>query len=149
VLYFYPRDDTATCTRQACGFRDEFPRFSGLDAVVLGVSTDGVRSHQRFRAKYDLPFTLLADVEHRVAERYGVWGEKQLYGRTYMGILRTTFVIDARGRVARVFERVKADGHAAEVAEALAGLAATPRGGRGTRRAPRQGRSSRTGGEER
>ena len=132
VLYFYPRDDTATCTRQACGFRDAFPRFGDLDAVILGASTDGVRSHARFRTKHDLPFTLLADPEHRVAEAYGVWGEKLLYGRTYLGILRTTFVIDARGRIARVFERVKADGHAAEVAAAVAAL-----GARGTGRAPR------------
>ena len=139
VLYFYPRDDTATCTREACGFRDAFPRFLSLDAVVLGVSTDTVRSHARFRAKYGLPFALLADTEHRVAERYGVWAEKQLYGRRYLGIVRTTFLIDARGRIARVFEQVRADGHAAEVAEAVAGLAEPAV--RGTRRAPPTPRS--------
>jgi len=122
VLYFYPKDDTKGCTAQACGFRDEFPRFAAGDAVVLGVSPDSVRSHARFRAKYDLPFTLLADEGHAVAERYGVWAEKSMYGRKYWGNLRTTFVIDRDGRVARVFERVKPDGHAAEVVAALDGL---------------------------
>ena len=133
VLYFYPRDDTPTCTREACEFRDAFPRFAGASATVLGVSTDDVRSHARFRAKHDLPFTLLADVDHQVAERYGVWVEKQLYGRRYLGIERTTFVIDAAGRIARVFRRVRSAGHGAEVAAAIEALDAPPahRGRRG------------------
>jgi peroxiredoxin Q/BCP len=119
VLYFYPKDDTTGCTEQACGFRDAFPRFEAGDAVILGVSPDSVKSHAKFRAKHDLPFTLLADEGHAVAERYGVWAEKSMYGRTYWGNLRTTFVVDRDGRVARVFERVKPAGHAAEVAAAL------------------------------
>lgn len=123
VLYFYPRDDTETCTAQACEFRDHFPRFDAAGAAVLGVSPDTVASHARFRRKHGLPFTLLADPDHRVAESYGVWKEKQLFGRRYMGVERTTFVIDAAGRVARVFERVRAAGHAEAVAAALAELA--------------------------
>jgi peroxiredoxin Q/BCP len=119
VLYFYPKDDTSGCTRQACDLRDGFPRFAAADAVILGVSPDSPRSHARFRAKYDLPFTLLADTDHAVAERYGVWKEKSMYGRTYWGNERTTFLIDRDGRVARVFERVDPETHAAEVAEAL------------------------------
>ena len=119
VLYFYPKDDTSGCTAQACGFRDAFPRFAQGEAVILGVSPDSVRSHARFREKYDLPFTLLADEDHAVAERYGVWAEKSMYGRKYWGNLRTTFVVDRVGRIARVFERVKPAGHAAEVAAAL------------------------------
>ena len=122
VLFFYPKDDTETCTVEACGFRDAMPRFDALDAVVLGASTDGVRSHARFRAKYALPYRLLADTEHVVAEKYGVWQEKQLFGRRYMGIVRTTFVIDGAGRIARVFEKVRAAGHADEVAATIAEL---------------------------
>jgi peroxiredoxin Q/BCP len=124
VLYFYPRDDTASCTAEACGFRDAFPRFAAGGAVVLGVSPDTVRSHARFRAKYGLPFTLLADVGHVVAEGYGLWVEKQLYGRKYMGVARTTFLIAPDGRVAHVFEQVRSAGHAEAVAEVLAGLVA-------------------------
>lgn len=122
VLYFYPKDDTSGCTAQACGFRDAFPRFAQGEAVILGVSPDSVRSHARFRAKYDLPFTLLADEDHAVAERYGVWAEKSMYGRTYWGNLRTTFVVDRDGRIAHVFERVTPAGHADEVAAALDAL---------------------------
>jgi peroxiredoxin Q/BCP len=122
VLYFYPKDDTSGCTTQACEFRDLFPRFHGGDAVVLGVSPDSVKSHVRFKRKYALPFTLLADTEHAVADAYGVWKEKSMFGRRYMGVERTTFVIDRDGRVARVFEKVNPAGHAAEVAEALAAL---------------------------
>ena len=136
VLYFYPRDDTPTCTREACEFRDAFPRFAAASATILGVSTDDVRSHARFRARHDLPFTLLADVDHRVAERYGVWVEKQLYGRRYLGIERTTFVIDASGRIARVFRRVRSAGHGAEVAAALEAMAEQARS-RADRRARR------------
>ncbi len=119
VLYFYPKDDTSGCTTQACGFRDAFPRFGDLDAVILGVSPDGVESHEKFKAKYDLPFTLLADTEHAVAELYGVWKEKSMYGRKYMGIERTTFLIDPDGRIARIFAKVKPAGHAEAVAEAI------------------------------
>lgn len=122
VLFFYPKDDTETCTAEACGFRDALPRFDALDAVILGISPDGVRSHARFRAKYALPYRLLADVGHAVAEKYGVWQEKTLFGRRYMGVVRTTFVIDAEGRIARVFDKVRAAGHAAEVADAIATL---------------------------
>jgi peroxiredoxin Q/BCP len=122
VLYFYPKDDTSGCTTQACEFRDLFPRFDGGQAVVLGVSPDPVRSHVKFKEKYQLPFTLLADTEHAVAEAYGVWREKSMYGRKYMGVERTTFLIDRDGRIARVFEKVKPAGHAAEVAGALADL---------------------------
>jgi len=119
VLFFYPKDDTSGCTREACEFRDALPRFEGLNAVVLGISPDDVKSHQKFRAKYELPYSLLADTEHAVADAYGVWKEKSMYGRKYWGNERTTILIDRDGRVARVFEKVKPDGHAAEVAEAL------------------------------
>jgi peroxiredoxin Q/BCP len=121
VLYFYPKDDTSGCTTQACGFRDQFPRFGALDAVILGVSPDSVKKHQKFRAKYDLPFTLLADVGHAVADLYDVWVEKSMYGRKYWGNERATFLIDADGRVERVWEKVKPAGHAEEVAAALEG----------------------------
>jgi peroxiredoxin Q/BCP len=119
VLYFYPADDTETCTKEACAFRDLLPRFDAAGAAVLGVSPDDVRSHARFRAKYALPFTLLADTEHAVAERYGVWREKTTFGRTYMGVVRTTFLIDAAGRLARVFDVTRVAGHADEVARAI------------------------------
>lgn len=121
VLYFYPKDDTTGCTTQACGFRDHLPRFDARDAVVLGVSPDSVVKHQKFRAKYDLPFTLLADVDHTVAERYGVWAEKSMYGRKYWGNERTTFLIGVDGTVERVWEKVKPAGHAEAVAVALNG----------------------------
>lgn len=124
VLYFYPKDDTSGCTTEACGFRDHWKAVQKTGAVVLGVSPDGVASHQKFRAKYQLPFPLLADTDHAVAEAYGVWGKKSMYGRTYFGILRTTFLIDAKGRIARVFEKVKPKGHAEEVLAALADLSA-------------------------
>ena len=120
VLYFYPKDDTSGCTTQACEFRDSWAEVQGRGAVVLGVSPDGVASHQKFRDKFALPFPLLADEDHAVAEAYGVWGEKSMYGRKYRGILRTTFVIDPAGRIARVFENVKPKGHAAEVLRSLA-----------------------------
>jgi peroxiredoxin Q/BCP len=120
VLYFYPKDDTSGCTTQACEFRDSFPRFAEGDAVILGVSPDSVKSHVKFKQKYALPFTLLADPEHAVAELYGVWKQKSMYGRKYWGNERTTFVIDRAGRVAHVFEKVKPEGHAAEVEAVLA-----------------------------
>ena len=122
VLYFYPKDDTSGCTAEACEFRDAFPRFDKSQAVILGVSPDPVKSHQKFKAKYELPFTLLADTDHAVAERYGVWKEKSMYGRKYMGVERTTFIIDGAGKIAKIFEKVKPQGHAAEVEAALAAL---------------------------
>jgi peroxiredoxin Q/BCP len=100
ILYFYPKDDTPGCTTQACGFRDNYPTIEERNAVVLGVSPDGVSSHQKFKTKQNLPFTLLVDEDHKIAERYGVWGEKSSYGRTYMGIIRSHFVIDENGRIA-------------------------------------------------
>lgn len=119
VLYFYPKDDTPGCTSEACEFRDHWAELERAGAIVLGVSPDAVPAHQRFKRKYALPFPLLADVGHQVAERYGVWGEKSMYGRKYHGIQRTTFLIDPEGRVAKVFEKVKPKGHAAQLLEAL------------------------------
>jgi peroxiredoxin Q/BCP len=116
ILYFYPKDDTPGCTKEACGFRDLQPDLDARGAVTLGVSPDSVESHARFRDKYDLSFSLLADPEHRVAEKYGAWREKTLYGKKSMGIVRSTFVIDPEGRVAKVFKNVRADGHAEKVA---------------------------------
>jgi len=120
VLYFYPRDDTPGCTAQACGIRDAWGEFERRGAVVLGVSPDSAASHARFRAKYGLPFTLLADPDHEVAERYGVWVEKTSYGKTYWGVERSTFVIGADGTLARIMRRVKPDTHADDVLAALA-----------------------------
>lgn len=119
VLYFYPKDDTTGCTVEACEFRDSWREVKRSGAVVLGVSPDSAVSHQKFKAKYSLPFPLLADQDHKVAEAYGAWGEKSMYGRKYQGILRTTFLIGKDGKVARVFEKVKPKGHAAEVLAAL------------------------------
>ncbi|HEY1318016.1 MAG TPA: thioredoxin-dependent thiol peroxidase [Gaiella sp.] len=119
VLYFYPKDDTPGCTTQACGIRDAWGAFEDAGAVVLGVSPDDKASHARFRQKYDLPFTLLADTDHEVADAYGVWGEKTYAGKTYMGVHRSTFVIDADGNVASVFRDVKPAEHADQVLEAL------------------------------
>ena len=119
VLYFYPKDDTEGCTVEACEFRDAWAQVRKTGAVVLGVSPDGTASHEKFRRKFDLPFPLLADLDHTVAERYGVWGEKSMFGRKYFGVIRTTFVIDEVGRIAKVFERVRPSGHAARVLEAL------------------------------
>jgi len=119
VLYFYPKDDTPGCTAQACGIRDDYGRFEEAGAVVLGVSPDTVGSHVKFKEKYGLPFTLLADPDHEVAEQYGVWGEKKYAGRTYMGIERSTFIIDRDGKVARVMRKVKPDTHADQVLDAL------------------------------
>lgn len=119
VLFFYPKDDTPGCTTEACEFRDNWAAVQRSGAVVLGVSPDGVASHRQFREKFSLPFPLLADEGHAVAEAYGVWGEKSMYGKRYYGVLRTTFIIDAAGSVRRVFEKVKPAGHAAEVLEAI------------------------------
>jgi peroxiredoxin Q/BCP len=120
VLYFYPADDTPGCTKQACGFRDSYPLIEEKNAVVLGVSPDDSKSHQRFRTKFDLPFTLLVDQDHQIAEQYGAWGEKSMYGKTTMGILRSHFVIDESGRIVALHYKVNAE---ASVAEALSALA--------------------------
>ena len=119
VLYFYPKDDTPGCTAQACGIRDAWDAFRERGAVVLGVSPQDERSHRRFREKHRLPFTLLSDTDHDVSERYGVWVEKNSYGRKSMGIKRSTFVIDEEGNVVRALYGVKPEGHAALVLEAL------------------------------
>ena len=120
VLYFYPKDDTPGCTKEACSFRDEFAKFKKRGITVLGVSPDNEKSHKKFETKYKLPFTLLADTDHAIAESYGVWGEKKFMGRTYMGVLRTTFLIDEKGKIKKVFEKVKPEDHASEVLEAFA-----------------------------
>jgi peroxiredoxin Q/BCP len=119
VLYFYPKDDTPGCTTQACGIRDAYSEFEQAGAVVLGVSPDDERSHVKFKEKFDLPFTLLADEEHQVAEAYGVWAEKKYMGRTYMGVERSTFVIGADGNVKKVMHKVKPDTHADDVLATL------------------------------
>ena len=120
VLYFYPKDDTPGCTTQACGIRDQFGEFEDAGAVVLGVSPDDVASHEKFKQKYSLPFTLLADVDHRVADEYGVWAEKSMYGRTYWGNQRATFVINPDGRIQTVLPKVSPKTHDDEVLAALA-----------------------------
>jgi peroxiredoxin Q/BCP len=120
ILYFYPKDDTPGCTRQACGIRDAYGEFEQAGAVVFGVSPDSAGSHERFRQKYSLPFTLLADEDHKVAEAYGVWKEKTSFGKTRFGIERSTFVIDEQGNVKKVMRRVKPDRHADDVLAALA-----------------------------
>lgn len=119
VLYFYPKDDTPGCTKQACGIRDQWDDFEKRGAVVLGVSPDSVEDHVKFRDKYDLPFRLLADTEHQVAEAYGVWKQKSMFGRKYWGNERTTFIIDEEGRIARVFPKVDPASHTELVLEAL------------------------------
>jgi peroxiredoxin Q/BCP len=119
VLYFYPKDDTSGCTKEACNFRDEFPKFGKLKAEIIGISADSVESHKKFAQKYKLPFNLLSDEKKEVLEKYGVWQEKSMYGRKYMGIVRTTFIIDASGRVNKIFPKVKVDEHSKEVMEAL------------------------------
>jgi peroxiredoxin Q/BCP len=122
VLYFYPKDDTPGCTREACGFRDGLGAISTADAVVLGVSADSVESHRKFREKYGLNFPLLADTDRAIVEDYGVWKEKTNYGKTYMGIERTTYIVDEAGRISHIFPRVKVDGHCEEVVAALKGI---------------------------
>ncbi|WP_437226784.1 thioredoxin-dependent thiol peroxidase [Planctomicrobium sp. SH661] len=116
VLYFYPRDNTPGCTQEACDFRDNIARIQDQDTVVLGISPDKVESHQKFADKFSLPFPLLADVDHAVAEKYGVWAEKKNYGKTYMGIHRTTFLIGKDGKIKAVWPSVKVKGHVDEVA---------------------------------
>jgi thioredoxin-dependent peroxiredoxin len=119
VLYFYPKDDTPGCTREACAFRDEHSALLKAGAVVLGVSPDSEATHAKFAGKYKLPFPLLADPDHAVSEKYGAWGEKSLYGRKFMGIQRSTFLIDGSGKVSRVWPKVKVDGHVDQVLEAI------------------------------
>jgi len=122
VLYFYPKDDTPGCTKEACAFRDSASSLKKTGAVVLGVSTDDVASHAKFRDKYRLNFPLLADVDHTVAAKYGAWREKNMYGKKSMGIQRSTFLIDPQGKVAKVWKRVQTDGHDQQVLQALAEL---------------------------
>jgi thioredoxin-dependent peroxiredoxin len=119
VLYFYPKDDTSGCTKEACNFRDELPKFSKLDAVILGVSPDSVDSHRKFAEKYKLPFSLLSDEKKEVVEKYGVWQEKSMYGKKYMGVVRTTFIINEKGIIKKIFPKVKVEDHNKEVMEAL------------------------------
>lgn len=123
VLYFYPRDDTPGCTKEACSFRDNIARFQSAETVVLGVSADTVASHEKFAEKFSLPFPLLADEDHAVAEKYGVWVEKNMYGKKSMGILRATFLIDKSGKIAAVWPKVKVEEHIEEVAQKLDELA--------------------------
>jgi len=120
VLYFYPKDDTPGCTKEACSFRDAYSKFKKQKITVLGLSPDKETAHKKFETKYQLPFTLLADTDHSIAEAYGVWGEKKFMGRTYMGVHRTTFLIDEKGKIKKVFEKVKPEDHASEVLEAFA-----------------------------
>lgn len=119
VLYFYPKDNTSGCTKEACNFRDEFPKFGRLNAVILGVSPDSVESHTKFREKYKLPFDLLSDEKKEAVKKYHVWKEKSMYGKKYMGVERTTFIIDGKGKIAKIFPKVKVDKHNNEVMEAL------------------------------
>lgn len=119
VLYFYPKNDTPGCTKEACSFRDDYSSYQDAGVTILGVSPDSVKKHQKFKEKYQLPFTLLADVDHKVCELYGVWGRKKFMGREYDGVFRTTFLIGADGMILKVFEDVKPAEHSAEVLEAL------------------------------
>ena len=119
VLFAYPKDDTSGCTVEACEFRDALPRFDAAKAVILGISPDSVKSHVKFKAKYELPYTLLADEEKTVLQAYDVWKEKSMYGKKYLGVERTTFLIDPQGQIAKVFSKVKPAGHAAEVMAAI------------------------------
>ena len=119
ILYFYPKDDTPGCTTEACNFRDDYSTYVEAGVTVLGVSPDTVKSHEKFKQKYQLPFPLLADEDHAVCESYGVWGEKQFMGRNFLGVLRTTFLIDANGKIKRVFEKVRPAEHSAELLAAI------------------------------
>ena len=122
VLYFYPKDDTPGCTKEACSFRDMSAEFAAVNAVILGVSPDSAASHGKFIGKFQLPFPLMADEDKAIATAYGVWKEKSMYGQTYMGVERTTFVIDAKGVIRRIFPKVKVEGHVAEVLKSIAEL---------------------------
>jgi thioredoxin-dependent peroxiredoxin len=121
VLYFYPKDDTPGCTTEACNFRDDYSAYQQAGVTILGVSPDTPKSHAKFKAKFGLPFPLLADIDHKICELYGVWGRKKMIGREYDGVFRTTFIIDPQGNIARVFENVKPSEHSVEVLEALKG----------------------------
>ena len=122
ILYFYPKDNTSGCTKEACNFRDDFPNFGKLNAVILGVSPDSIESHKKFAAKYKLPFSLLSDEKKEVIEKYGVWKEKNMYGRKYMGVERSTFIIDKNRIVRKIFRKVKVADHNKEVTEVLKDL---------------------------
>jgi peroxiredoxin Q/BCP len=119
VLFFYPNDDTPGCTTEACNFRDDYSAYVNADAVILGISPNDTRSHAKFKDKFRLQFPLLADYEHKVCDQYGVWGPKKFMGHEYEGVLRTTFLIDSNGRIAKVFEKVKPSEHSAEVLSAI------------------------------
>jgi len=119
VLYFYPKDNTSGCTAEACDLRDTHPRIIARDAVVLGVSPDSAKSHEKFAAKFNLPFSLVPDENHKLCEAYGVWKEKSMYGRKYMGVERTTFIINPDGTIKKIFRKVKVAGHAEEVLSAI------------------------------
>ena len=122
ILYFYPKDDTPGCTKEACGFRDNLPNFKKVKAVIIGISKDSTKSHDKFKAKYGLPFTLASDEDGKVSEAYGVWKEKNMYGRKYMGIERSTFLIDEQGKLQAEWRKVKVPGHVEEVLKAAKGL---------------------------
>lgn len=122
LLYFYPKDDTPGCTKEACGFRDHLPKFNKTKVKVLGVSVDSVKSHRKFADKYGLPFTLLADEDKTVVNKYGVWVEKSMYGRKYLGTARTSFLIDPAGKIVKIYEKVKPEQHPAEVLADLKSL---------------------------
>jgi len=119
VLYFYPKDDTSGCTTEACNFRDDYSAYEKAGVTILGVSPDSPESHTKFKAKFHLPFNLLADVEHKVCELFGVWGKKSMYGKEYYGVNRTTFLIDKEGMIRKVFEKVKPADHSAEILASL------------------------------
>ena len=123
LLYFYPKDDTSGCTTEACNFRDDYSAYKDAGVIILGVSADDEQSHLKFKTKYSLPFTLLADMEKEVVNKYGVWGTKKLYGKEYMGIHRTTFLIDKDGKIAKIFENVKPASHSQEALEVIGSLA--------------------------
>lgn len=122
VIYFYPKDDTPGCTVQACGFRDSFKEFEKLDAILLGVSPDNTISHEKFIKKFNLPFILLSDIDKKMCQDYGVWVEKSMYGKKYMGVARTTFIINKKGEIIKIFEKVKPEGHNSEIVRLLQNL---------------------------
>jgi peroxiredoxin Q/BCP len=140
VLYFYPRDDTPGCTRESCNFRDEFARIRSAGAEVLGVSKDPLSSHDRFRTKYKLPFDLLTDADNSVAKQYGAYGKKKLYGKEVLGTIRSTFLIDEQGKIARVWSPVRVDGHVEQVLEALGASSASAK--KSTKSAAKPARSA-------
>lgn len=127
LVYFYPKDDTPGCTAESCSFRDNFPKFGKINAAILGVSADSVASHKKFTIKYKLPFVLLADEQKKALKKYGVWQEKTLYGRKYMGIMRTSFLINPSGKIVKIYEKVKPDLHAKEVLSDLKLFAGKPK----------------------